>query len=149
MKKIFAALRKLNDIREEKGITLEELSEMTGLSYVTCKAYMFYEKNGCNYATAQKIAQCIDPDFIIPKMTKICVQCKKEFETENNRITFCSDECMKKKANMRAFLYRNPFAEEKEQNKKPRGQFKPLNEVAKEAKKEGTTYGKYVAKNRL
>ena len=67
---------------------------------------------------------------------QICVYCGKKFIGSTSQ-TYCSDECRNKGRLMRIH------------KPKPISTMKRLNEIAKEASKNGLSYGEYVAREKI
>lgn len=83
---------------------------------------------------------------MVPEMSKIyhliCKQCGKPFDSTAWRKSFCSQECQREhRVALAAARQAKRDAEAKRKQEAPQH----FIDVAKEAKKNGTTYGKYVA----
>ena len=76
---------------------------------------------------------------------KKCAVCDKEFGAWNNRQKFCCEACKRKNAKKYYEAYKH--VEIKDKAKKNKGT--SLEEIDKEARKAGMTYGQYVAMMKL
>lgn len=79
------------------------------------------------------------------RFQKKCVVCDKEFGAWNSNQKFCSEACRRKNAKKYYEVYKNVKVEEKP--KKDKGI--SLDQIDKEARKAGMTYGQYVAMHNL
>lgn len=76
---------------------------------------------------------------------RTCVVCDKEFGAWNNNQKFCCEACRRKNAKKYYEVYKNVKVEEKP--KKDKGI--SLDQIDKEAREAGMSYGQYVALHNL
>lgn len=79
---------------------------------------------------------------------KICLVCGKKFTTNRSTQKCCSKECSKKWSNARQAKYAGMYVKHPTTQKYGRGgeNYEAIADIAIAARKEGLTYGQYVAK---